>query len=309
MQSRPPVVGRRMLWAAKNAGPFPCLTRCVQLFCSLNLAGNIFVMPGGEISLIDCGQVKQITGAFRVKLAKVVILVAEYLRAAGVVGTGDRGSAPVCDDVKCRAIVPELAVAVREFGVTFAEDVPDEDECAAAVALLLFGTPDVALPGGYSHVELSNESPIKQVLQFPQELVMLGRATVLIKGIASRLNIKWALAERWAATCRDAVEKGGSAQDVPIWARDSEVGLEGAGTTAGASPGGGSAPAKGQRTRFAEVRGAFRRTRGVAKDWALSRGKMVATGVYERLPASVQAPIKARVLKAATKALEEDGEI
>ena len=94
MQSRPPVVGRRMLWAAKNAGPFPCLTRCVQFFCSLNLAGNIFVMPGGEISLIDCGQVKQITGAFRVKLAKVVILVAEYLRAAGVVGTGDRGSAP-----------------------------------------------------------------------------------------------------------------------------------------------------------------------------------------------------------------------
>ena len=84
------------------------------------------MMPGGEISLIDCGQVKQITGAFRVKLAKVVILVAEYLRAAGVVGTGDRGSAPVCDDVKCRAIVPELAVAVREFGVTFAEDVPDE---------------------------------------------------------------------------------------------------------------------------------------------------------------------------------------
>ena len=46
------------------------------------------------------------------------------------------------------------------------------------------------MPGGYSHVELSASSPIKQVLSFPQELVMLGRATVLIKASIARPNIK-----------------------------------------------------------------------------------------------------------------------
>jgi hypothetical protein len=121
---------------------------------------DIFIMPDGDISLIDCGQVKQITETFRLKLAKVVLLVSKYLAAAGTASSDDL----VCDEVKCRSIVPELA-----------DDVVDGDECAAAVALLLFGTPDVELPGGYSHMELSNLSPIKKVQQFPQELVMLGR--------------------------------------------------------------------------------------------------------------------------------------
>lgn len=132
---------------------------------------DIFIMPDGDISLIDCGQVKQITETFRLKLAKVVLLVSKYLAAAGTASSDDL----VCDEVKCRSIVPELADAVRDFGVTFSDDVVDGDECAAAVALLLFGTPDVELPGGYSHIELSNLSPIKKVQQFPQELVMLGR--------------------------------------------------------------------------------------------------------------------------------------
>jgi hypothetical protein len=251
-------------------------------------------MSDGEISLIDCGQVKQITGSFRVKLAKVVILVSEYLHAAGVVGRGD-----AFDDQRCRALMPELAASVREFGVTFADDVPDEDECAAAVALLLFGTPDVSLPGGYSHVELSNESPIKKVLQFPQELVMLGRATVLIKGIASKLNIPWALADKWADACRAAVARGQSPGTVPIWARETSI-LRGDEAKEAAQ---GVKRIGDDRVRFAEVRGVLRK-------WASSRGRIAATKVYEKLPSKLQARAKARLLRAAAKREEEaEGEI
>jgi hypothetical protein len=50
---------------------------------------------------------------------------------------------------------------VRECGVDIEEGAGDE--CAAAVALLLFGDPGVPLPGGYSSQELSSESPLKQV--------------------------------------------------------------------------------------------------------------------------------------------------
>ena len=52
---------------------------------------------------------------------------------------------------------------------------------AAALALLLFGSTSTELPGGYSSKELSAESPLRAIKSFPEELVMLGRATVIIK--------------------------------------------------------------------------------------------------------------------------------
>ena len=58
-------------------------------------------------------------------------------------------------------------------GVTFKEGAGDE--CAAAVALVLFGNSDTILPGGYAGEEISENSPINQVTEFPQELVLLGK--------------------------------------------------------------------------------------------------------------------------------------
>jgi hypothetical protein len=44
------------------------------------------------------------------------------------------------------------------------------------------------------------------VLQsFPQDLVLVGRSTVLIKGIAARVNVSWSLAEEWAPIARRAL--------------------------------------------------------------------------------------------------------
>lgn len=57
------------------------------------------------------------------------------------------------------------------------EENKDDDDLAAAVALFLFGDADKELPGGYSTNELDEKSPIKLIQGFPQEFVLLGRAT------------------------------------------------------------------------------------------------------------------------------------
>ena len=155
--------------------------------------GNIFVQEGAKVSLIDCGQVKQISTEYRLQLAEAILLVNEWQETGGS---------------------PKLIEAAQrkmdQFGVTFVEGA--KPEAAAALALLLFGDPDAQMPGGFSNQELSADSPIKAIASFPQELVLLGRATILIKGIAKRLDIKWSLAAKWkkmAEQVRRAAPRGG----------------------------------------------------------------------------------------------------
>ncbi|KAJ1427003.1 ABC1 family-domain-containing protein [Ochromonadaceae sp. CCMP2298] len=139
--------------------------------------GNIFILDGGEVALLDCGQVKQISTAQRTSLARLIILVNDWEAELGLLTTA-------------------LADSVKSFGVFFKEGAGDE--CAAAVAILLFGSTDTILPGGYAGEEVSMDSPIVQVSEFPSEFILLGRATVMIKGIANRLGLTWGLSDRWA---------------------------------------------------------------------------------------------------------------
>ena len=45
--------------------------------------GNIFVMEGARVALIDCGQVKQISTTFRLQLAEAILLVNEWQETGG----------------------------------------------------------------------------------------------------------------------------------------------------------------------------------------------------------------------------------
>ena len=84
-------------------------------------------------------------------------------------------------------------------GVTFKEGAGDE--CAAAVALVLFGNSDTILPGGYAGEEISENSPINQVTEFPQELVLLGKFIYKgeIKTERGELSIlNWYLFDRYS---------------------------------------------------------------------------------------------------------------
>lgn len=100
-------------------------------------------------------------------------------------------------------------------GVSFSEEAGDD--CAAAVAILLFGNTGTILPGGYAGEEISLDSPIVQVTEFPSEFILLGRATVMIKGIANRLGLSWGLSDRWSVYAKQAVESTDPSQRLPIW--------------------------------------------------------------------------------------------
>ena len=111
--------------------------------------GNIFVQEGAKVALIDCGQVKQISTTYRLQLAEAILLVNEWQESGG-----------------SPALVAQAQEKMAQFGVTFVEDAPPE--AAPALALLLFGDPDTPMPAGFSHDELSPNSPIKQISSFPQ---------------------------------------------------------------------------------------------------------------------------------------------
>jgi aarF domain-containing kinase len=149
-------------------------------------AGNIFVLDDGQIGLIDFGQVKQISGRNRETLCKVMIALDER--------TGDERPEDLAE-------VGRLAL---ELGVELKDDA--KDEAAAAVGMWLFDGSVTKLPGGYDTGELSPNSPVKELKSFPQDLVLVGRSSILIKGLSSRLDIPWSLAKQWAPIARQVLE-------------------------------------------------------------------------------------------------------
>jgi hypothetical protein len=181
--------------------------------------------------------VKQIDGRNRETLAKVMIALDERV--------GD-------DRPEDLELIGNLAL---ELGVEINEDA--KDEAAAAIAMWLFDGSTEVLPGGYDMGELSPNSPVKELKSFPQDLVLVGRSTILIKGLSSRLGIPWSLSKEWAPIARDVLN------------------------------GKSDSPTKSdQRVRFKTVLGTLRR-------W----GKGRATQVVRNLPSPVRSRVASWIVK------------
>lgn len=200
-------------------------------------------MENGDIGLIDFGQVKQISGRNRETLAKVMIALDERV--------GD-------DRPEDLERIGNLAL---ELGVELNEDA--KDEAAAAVGMWLFDGSTEKLPGGYDLGELSQNSPVKELKSFPQDLVLVGRSSILIKGLSNRLDIPWSLSEEWAPIARNVLKQG----VMPP-------------TTAGKDN------SDVQRTRFAVVLKTL-------KQWAKGRTNRVVT----RLPSPIRSRLAAWLVR------------
>ena len=150
--------------------------------------GNILVLDDGRIGLIDFGQVKQISKRNRETLGKIMI---ELDNREGIIMSPEQ-----------EKLVGTLS---NELGVEINPDAPPE--AGAAVAIWLFDGAAEVLPGGYAMGELSPDSPVKELKSFPQDLVLVGRSTILIKGLSSRLGIPWSLASEWAPIAKDILAK------------------------------------------------------------------------------------------------------
>eukprot|EP00607_Mallomonas_marina_P003996 CAMPEP_0182437354 /NCGR_PEP_ID=MMETSP1167-20130531/84963_1 /TAXON_ID=2988 /ORGANISM="Mallomonas Sp, Strain CCMP3275" /LENGTH=229 /DNA_ID=CAMNT_0024630243 /DNA_START=1094 /DNA_END=1780 /DNA_ORIENTATION=+ len=198
------VLGRRLLSALTDA--YGCMIFGSGIIHGDPHPGNIFIMPDSEVALLDCGQVKFMTTEQRLRLARLVVLVNAWERER----EKDENS------VQAKELIRLLAEGVRENGVIFTPDVQG-DECAAAVAILLFGNTQTKLPGGFAGEEISPNSPIVKVQEFPQDFVLLGRATVMIKGIANRLGVSWALSDRWTPIAQETLQTMLPSELLPIW--------------------------------------------------------------------------------------------
>lgn len=253
----------------------------------------------GTVVLLDCGQVKEINTAQRLGLARVVCLVNRWETVSRQLGNfkskfnnGEDGS-QVKDkmDGKERqalekelgSLTTELAQLVRSFGVTFKPGAGDE--AAAAVAILLFGNTDTILPGGYAGEEISLDSPIVQVQEFPSELVLLGRATVMMKGIANRLRMSWGLSDRWRPLAQEAIDSlaQGPEQFLPVWSVSRPVVTSPSALSTETI--GRSVEGKGGRIRFRDVKLGFASWLALFRDY-LSK-KMVRI-VRSSMPQSWQ---------------------
>lgn len=191
--------------------------------------------------MIDFGQVKQISGRNRETLCKVMVALT------------DREGDDRPEDLKT---IGNLAL---ELGVELNDNA--QDEAPAAVAMWLFDGLTEVLPGGYDMGELSPNSPVKELKSFPQDLVLVGRSSILIKGISGRLGIPWSLAREWAPIAREVLDaKGGM---VP------------------------------NSTLSADKRVRFRAVASTLKQWAKGR----ATGMGRRLPAPVRTRVANLLLK------------
>ncbi|CAB9507243.1 protein kinase UbiB [Seminavis robusta] len=147
--------------------------------------GNIFILDDGRIGLIDFGQVKEISNEYRDTLNKMMIALDDRRN------DGLEGSTGINDE-RVRDLTLELGIELKATA---------PDVAATAMGIWLFdGSSD--LPGGYEKGELSEKSPSKALKTFPQELVLVARSSMLIKGFANRFGIPWSLAKEWAPVAR-----------------------------------------------------------------------------------------------------------
>lgn len=141
-------------------------------------------MEDGRIGLIDFGQVKQISGRYRETLCKLMIAI-------------DENDGSPIDYDKAGKLALELGVELNANA---------RPEAPAAVGIWLFDGTVEELPGGYDKGELSPNSPVKELKSFPQDLVLVGRASILIKALSNRLNVPWSLAREWAPIARQVLD-------------------------------------------------------------------------------------------------------
>eukprot|EP00522_Entomoneis_paludosa_P000968 CAMPEP_0172474680 /NCGR_PEP_ID=MMETSP1065-20121228/69484_1 /TAXON_ID=265537 /ORGANISM="Amphiprora paludosa, Strain CCMP125" /LENGTH=221 /DNA_ID=CAMNT_0013232869 /DNA_START=1074 /DNA_END=1735 /DNA_ORIENTATION=- len=216
-------------------------------------------------------------------MAELVLAVDAYQNAVAVKDNNH-------DNDNIQSTKQKLATLVRQFGVTLVEDTKEkEGENAAttggnvdllcSVALFLFGNADQTLPGGYSTNELDENSPIKRVASFPQELVLLGRATVLLKGIAKKLNVSFSLAEQWGPAC-ELTLTAAAEPTLPLWGKSASMTSNNE-TTGEIATGSTSTNNNNHKIRFRQVA-------SLLKQWGKGKSQRLAKRVFQRLPSKLQ---------------------
>lgn len=120
--------------------------------------GNILVLPGGKIALLDFGLTKELSLATRLGFARLVLAAASR-------------------------DVPAIVAAFRELGVRTRSDAPDQ---VLPLVQLFFDQRDLGRSGLFQR----RQGPLAQnpVDAIPGDLVLLGRVVGLLRGVTTSLG-------------------------------------------------------------------------------------------------------------------------
>eukprot|EP00985_Skeletonema_marinoi_P016809 scaffold9077_cov92-Skeletonema_marinoi.AAC.2 len=162
----------------------PVLT-CLSCILSFHQPGNILVdfpTEAGKkatIGLIDYGQCKQLTPDERVKIARLILSIAE------------------------KESDEEIATKFRTLGIKTKND---STRFLADFGRLMFGRFESKHLDHSWHKELHKED---RVLYFPKELSMVYRTALLLRGLAMSLQYNPSVGELWRDHALEAIRKHG----------------------------------------------------------------------------------------------------
>lgn len=151
--------------------------------------GNILVLdeadksPSTRLGLIDFGQCKRLTPSEQVKVARLVVSVANAESNETV------------------------AAAFRDLGVRTKND---STEFLADFARLMFGPIQPKHMDHGWHQKLHN---LDRLLYFPQELSMVYRTSLLLRGLSLSLQINTSIAEKWRHHAQEAIDRNSISQE------------------------------------------------------------------------------------------------
>jgi len=138
--------------------------------------GNILVMKGGKVGLIDFGQSKQLTTEEVDAFARLVVAATEPRADAG-----------------------QVAQAVWDLGIVTGRTDDGIKEVVARMAWDMFDTRGTVDP-------FSPNSPLKQtsIDVFPRDFFFVLRTCQLLRGLKERMEIdeSWSSLERWRGLAR-----------------------------------------------------------------------------------------------------------
>ena len=147
--------------------------------------GNILVIeeedgsPASKLGLIDYGQCKRLTPQEQVRVAELVLTVAN------------------------KESDEQIAAAFRKLGV---QTKNDSTEFLAEMARLMFGSFQTEHLDHAYHKRLHS---MDRIMYFPKELSMVYRTSLLLRGLAISLQVNASVSEHWKSHAQAAVERHG----------------------------------------------------------------------------------------------------
>ncbi|CAF4744327.1 unnamed protein product, partial [Rotaria sp. Silwood2] len=142
--------------------------------------GNIFLLKNGKIGLIDFGQVQEFSLSRRLKLAKLIVLLAEGTKEEIVQHYVSMGT-------RTRYMNPYVIEKLARLGF----DRDDPEICEGKNAQLFF----------------EGLGKLDEIIQLPDGYLMAARVGILLRGLGTWLQLPHSTAQKWAPVAKKLLDK------------------------------------------------------------------------------------------------------